>query len=101
MQHLAHGNFILVEDVDNEQVSEGGIVFATGAKAQEVSKRSKVISVSEKLDRQFEDIGYRFRLKEGDIIYRRYFSGNEIKTKDNRDIVALHIDDVLSIELKG
>lgn len=101
MEHLAHGNFILVEDTENEQVTAGGIVLPTDAKEQESSKRSVVVSVSEKLDRQFEDMDYRFKVKVGDIVYRRYFSGNQIKTKDGRDLVALHIDDVLSKEVES
>ena len=101
MEHIAHGNYILVEDIDNEQVTDGGIVLATGVKTQDISKRSKIVSISEKLERQFEDMGHKFPLKNGDIIYRRYYSGNEIKARDNKTMYALHIDDVLSKEFTG
>ncbi|AYD82411.1 co-chaperonin GroES [Acinetobacter phage vB_AbaM_B09_Aci05] len=101
MEHIAHGNYILVEDIDNEQVTDGGIVLATGVVKQEISKRSRVVSVSEKLERQFKEMGYKHSIKNGDVIYRRYFSGNEIKTRDNKTLNALHIDDVLSKEFTG
>ncbi|QQV88719.1 hypothetical protein Liucustia_19 [Acinetobacter phage Liucustia] len=101
MEHIAHGNYILVEDIDNEQVTDGGIVLATGVVKQEISKRSRVVSVSEKLERQFEEMGYKLPIKNGDVIYRRYFSGNVIKTRDNKTLNALHIDDVLSKEFTG
>ena len=99
MEHLAHGNYILVEDTENEQVTAGGIVLPTDAKEQESSKRSVVISISEQLDQRFEMTDGRYRLKNGDIIYRRYFSGTQIKTKDGRKLFALRIDDVLSKEI--
>ncbi|CAL1777683.1 co-chaperonin GroES [Acinetobacter phage vB_AbaM_KissB] len=99
MQHLAHGNFILVEDTENESVTDGGIVLAKGAKEQESTKRSKIISISEQLLQRFESMNHKFPLKEGDFIYRRYFSGTMVMTKDDKTYYALHIDDVLSKEI--
>ena len=99
MGHLALGNFILVEAADNEKVSKGGRILE--CKAQADVKRSRIVSISEQLLQKFSENKHKRNLEVGDIIYHAYHIGTPMTTHDEKSLTALHIDNVLSVEIES
>lgn len=98
MEHLAHGRYILVELAQDEKLSKGGILLTDGQPLAD-SKRSRVVSVSEELIREFSEKGSKYPIKVGDIIYHSFHSGFPMTTFDEKKLTALNIDNVLSVEI--
>lgn len=98
MEHVALGKNILVEDVTDEKLSEGGIILPDGQSVAD-SKRSRVVSVSESLERMFVENSHAYPINIGDIVYHAYHIGTPITTHDGRKLRAIHYDNVLSIEV--
>lgn len=98
MQHLALGNFILVEPAEDEKKSKGGLILTDG-KVQADSKRSRIVSISEQLLERFSNNGYGRNLDVGDIVYHAYHIGTPMTTHDDKKLTAIHIENILSVEI--
>lgn len=100
MEHLAVGNHILVEEFNNEGKSDGGIIIPEGTVSAS-SMRCQVVSVSENImaEREMRGHNMQYPVSVGDTIYKAYHIGTLINTKDGRKLWALHIDNVLSVEV--
>lgn len=98
MEHLALGKYILVELASEAKVSKGGILLPDD-QVQADCKRSRVVSVSEDLLESWSHSNREFRLGIGDIVYHAFHIGTPITTQDDRKLTAIHIDNVLSVEL--
>lgn len=106
MNYLALGNHIVVVNADNEKLSEGGLILTDG-KAQCSFKRSRVVSISEKLSEQQSNVNHQRPIRVGDIVVHAYHIGtildermdkvDKTKTVEYR---AIHIDNVVAIELQ-
>lgn len=99
MEHLALGKHILVEETNQDKMSEGGIYLADGT-TQADSMRCRVVSVSEELVRANSEKGLIFPIEVGSVIYKAYHIGTPITTKDNKKLWAVHVDNLLSVEIE-
>lgn len=100
MKHLAVGNHILVEEVNKENLTEGGIYVGAGTVSAD-SMRCVVISVSEQILETREQRGnnHCYPVSVGDVIYKAFHIGTPITTVDGKKIWALHVDNILSVEV--
>lgn len=98
MEHLALGKYILVELASDEKVSKGGILLPDD-QVQANCKRSRVVSVSEDLLEMYSQKNRKFPLKVGDIVYHAFHIGTPLTTHDDKKLTAIHIDNVLSVEI--
>ena len=98
MEHLALGKYILVELASDEKVSKGGILLPDD-QVQADCRRSRIVSVSEDLIEMYSHKNHDFPLKVGDIVYHAFHIGTPITTYDDKKLTAVHIDNVLSVEI--
>lgn len=100
MKHLAIGNHILVEEVKKDKLTDGGIYIGSGTVSAD-SMRCVVISVSEQIleSREMRGNKHYFPVKIGDVIYKAFHIGTPITTVDGKKIWALHVDNILSVEV--
>lgn len=98
MEHLALGKHILVQLASDEKVSKGGILLPDD-QVRADCKRSRVVSISEDLLEAYSLRNRKFPLKVGDIVYHAFHIGTPITTQDDRKLTAIHIDNVLSVEI--
>ena len=88
------GDRIVVQPLEAEEVTKGGIILPETAK--EKPHEGKIIAVGrgKVLDNgQIQAL----ELKVGDRILYGKYSGNEIKTKDGKDYLIMREEDVLAI----
>ena len=88
------GDRIVVQPLEAEEVTKGGIILPETAK--EKPHEGKIIAVGrgKVLDNgQVQSL----ELKVGDRILYGKYSGNEIKTKDGKDYLIMKEEDVLAI----
>lgn len=88
------GDRIVVQPLEAEEVTKGGIILPETAK--EKPHEGKIIAVGrgKVLDNgQVQAL----ELKVGDRILYGKYSGNEIKTTDGKDYLIMREDDVLAI----
>lgn len=85
---------IIVKALDAEDVTKGGIVLPDSTK--EKPQEGKIVAVG---DGKLLDDGkiQALTVKVGDRILYGKYSGTEIKTKDEEDLLILKEDDVLAI----
>lgn len=85
---------IIVKALDAEEVTKGGIVLPDSTK--EKPQEGKIVAVG---DGKLLDDGkiQALTVKVGDRILYGKYSGTEIKTKDEEDLLILKEDDVLAI----
>ena len=87
------GDRILVEVLEAEEITKGGIVLPDSAK--EKPQQAKVTAVGKgKVTEDGKVIP--LEVKEGDVILFGKYSGTELKI-DNRNLLMLKEDDVLGI----
>lgn len=87
------GNRVVVEPIEQEEVTAGGIVLPETAK--EKPQKGKVLSVG---PGERDDEGKRIPLdvKEGDTVLFAKYAGTEIKI-DNKKLLILRESDLLAI----
>lgn len=90
------GNRVVIEPIEQEEVTAGGIVLPETAK--EKPQRGTVLSIgpgerNEKGDRIALDV------KEGDVVLFAKYSGTEIKV-DGKKVLILREADILAIVTK-
>ena len=88
------GDRILVEPLEAQDVSKGGIVLPDTAK--EKPQEGKVIAVGKG---KMNDEGkiHPLELKAGDIILYGKYSGTEISTKEGHEYLIMKQDDVFAV----
>jgi len=88
------GDRIVVQPLEAEEVTKGGIILPDTAK--EKPHEGKIVAVGRgKLD----DNGkvQPLELKVGDRVLYGKYSGNEIKTKDGKELLIMREEDVLAV----
>jgi chaperonin GroES len=87
------GNRVVVEPMEQEEVTSGGIVLPETAK--EKPQKGKVLSIG---PGERDEDGKRIPMdvKEGDTVLYAKYSGTEIKL-DNKKILILRESDILAI----
>lgn len=98
MKHLALGNHILVESAEDEKLSKGGLILESKVSCD--VKRSRIVSISEQLRERFSHTNHNRPIRVGDIVYHAYHIGTPMTTHDDKKLTALHIDNVLSVEVE-
>ena len=88
------GDRIVVQPLEAEEVTKGGIILTETAK--EKPHEGKIIAVGRG---KVSDNGQiqPLELKVGDRVLYGKYSGNEIKTKDGKDYLIMREEDVLAI----
>ena len=88
------GDRIVVQPLEAEEVTKGGIILPDTAK--EKPHEGKIIAVGRG---KVADNGQiqPLELKVGDRVLYGKYSGNEIKTKDGKDYLIMREEDVLAI----
>lgn len=88
------GDRIVVQPLEAEEITKGGIILPDTAK--EKPHEGKIIAVGRG---KVADNGQiqPLELKVGDRVLYGKYSGNEIKTKDGKDYLIMREEDVLAI----
>ena len=88
------GDRIVVQPLEAEEVTKGGIILPETAK--EKPHEGKIVAVGRG---KILDNGQvqALELKVGDRVLYGKYSGNEIKTKDGKDLLIMREEDVLAI----
>ena len=88
------GDRVVVQRVDAEEKSGGGIILPDAAK--EKPQRGKVLAVG---DGKVLDDGTRQKLqvKKGDIVIFASYAGEELKV-DGKEVLLMHEEDILAID---
>lgn len=93
---IAWGDTVLLEIAEDENKTEGGIILPDG-KAQASYKKSRVVSISEKVDKEILESGQLFGLAIGDIVYHAYHQGTPLKI-DGKDYLAIHVSNIWAVQ---
>ena len=88
------GDRIVVQPLEAEEVTKGGIILPDTAK--EKPHEGKIVSVGRGKVLENGQI-QALELKVGDRILYGKYSGNEIKTKDGKELLIMREEDVLAI----
>ena len=88
------GDRIVVQPLEAEEVTKGGIILPDTAK--EKPHEGKIIAVGRG---KVKDNGQiqALELKVGDRVLYGKYSGNEIKTKDGKELLIMREEDVLAV----
>jgi chaperonin GroES len=88
------GDRIVVQPLEAEEVTKGGIILPDTAK--EKPHEGKIVAVGRG---KMDDNGkvQPLELKVGDRVLYGKYSGNEIKTKDGKDLLIMREEDVLAV----
>lgn len=88
------GDRIVVQPLEAEEITKGGIILPETAK--EKPHEGKIVAVGRG---KILDNGQvqALELKVGDRILYGKYSGNEIKTKDGKELLIMREEDVLAI----
>lgn len=88
------GDRIVVQPLEAEEVTKGGIILPETAKEKPHEGKIVAVGRGKVLDNgQIQAL----ELKVGDRILYGKYSGNEIKTKDGKDYLIMREEDVLAI----
>lgn len=88
------GDRIVVQPLEAEEVTKGGIILPDTAKEKPHEGKIVAVGRGKVLDNgQVQAL----ELKVGDRILYGKYSGNEIKTKDGKDYLIMREEDVLAI----
>jgi chaperonin GroES len=87
------GNRVVVEPIEQEEMTAGGIVLPETAK--EKPQKGKILSVGPG-DRDEDGKRIPMDVKEGDTVLFAKYSGTEIKT-DGKKLLILRENDILAI----
>jgi chaperonin GroES len=88
------GDRIVVQPLEAEEVTKGGIILPETAK--EKPQEGKIVAVGRG---KVGDNGQvqPLELKVGDRVLYGKYSGNEIKTKDGKELLIMREEDVLAV----
>jgi chaperonin GroES len=88
------GDRIVVQPLEAEEVTKGGIILPDSAK--EKPHEGKIVAVGRG---KVGDNGQvqALELKVGDRVLYGKYSGNEIKTKDGKELLIMREEDVLAV----
>lgn len=88
------GDRIVVQPLEAEEVTKGGIILPETAKEKPHEGKIVAVGRGKVLDNgQVQAL----ELKVGDRVLYGKYSGNEIKTKDGKDYLIMKEEDVLAI----
>ena len=87
------GDRVVVQRLEAEEKTEGGIILPDAAK--EKPQRGKIIAVG---DGKISDEGSRQKpqVKKGDIVIFTSYAGEELKV-DGKEVLLMHEEDILAI----
>jgi chaperonin GroES len=88
------GDRIVVQPLEAEEVTKGGIILPDTAK--EKPQEGKIVAVGRG---KMDDNGkiQPLELKVGDRVLYGKYTGNEIKTKDGKELLIMREEDVLAV----
>ena len=88
------GDRIVVQPLEAEEVTKGGIILPDTAKEKPHEGKIVAVGRGKVLDNgQIQAL----EVKSGDRVLYRKYSGSEIKTKDGKDYLIMREEDILAI----